>query len=231
MKFITFSFDDGCVDDIRLVEIMNKYGLKGTFNLNSGKMTTTSVWKYCGVKDVRNFNYYDCVNLYDGHEIAGHAYTHEYLEQLDKCTLDNQVRLDKKLLEFLYNCKIRGMAYPFGTYSEDVIKALQENGIEYGRTIESTYNFDLPKDPFVWNPTCHFRDKEIRDLADEFFHSSEETDQLFYIWGHSYELMTEEEWQEFEKLCAYISGRADVKYCTNVEVLDYMANNGCGECV
>ena len=35
-KALTFSFDDGVRQDIRLIEIFNKYGLKGTFNLNSG---------------------------------------------------------------------------------------------------------------------------------------------------------------------------------------------------
>lgn len=35
-KAITFSFDDGGTQDFRLVQIFNKYGLKATFNLNSG---------------------------------------------------------------------------------------------------------------------------------------------------------------------------------------------------
>ena len=35
MKFLTFSFDDGITQDIRFIELLNKYGLKGTFNLNS----------------------------------------------------------------------------------------------------------------------------------------------------------------------------------------------------
>ena len=35
-KAITFSFDDGVTQDIRVIKILNQYGLKGTFNLNSG---------------------------------------------------------------------------------------------------------------------------------------------------------------------------------------------------
>ena len=35
-KALTFSYDDGVEQDIRLVEILDKYGMKGTFNLNSG---------------------------------------------------------------------------------------------------------------------------------------------------------------------------------------------------
>lgn len=32
------SYDDGREQDIRLVSIFNKYGIRGTFNLNSGLM-------------------------------------------------------------------------------------------------------------------------------------------------------------------------------------------------
>ena len=35
-KALTFSYDDGQIYDRRLVEIFNRYGLKGTFHLNSG---------------------------------------------------------------------------------------------------------------------------------------------------------------------------------------------------
>jgi len=30
---VTFSYDDGRIEDIRLVETFNKYGVKGTFHL------------------------------------------------------------------------------------------------------------------------------------------------------------------------------------------------------
>ena len=33
-KALTFSYDDGVTQDIRLIEIFNKYNLKATFNLN-----------------------------------------------------------------------------------------------------------------------------------------------------------------------------------------------------
>ena len=31
-KAVTFSYDDGVTQDCRLVEMMNTYGVKGTFN-------------------------------------------------------------------------------------------------------------------------------------------------------------------------------------------------------
>ena len=35
-KVLTMSYDDGKIQDRRLVGIFNKYGIKGTFNVNSG---------------------------------------------------------------------------------------------------------------------------------------------------------------------------------------------------
>ena len=43
-KAVTFSYDDGTEHDIRLVEIFNRYGMKCTFNLNSGLMNEDGGW-------------------------------------------------------------------------------------------------------------------------------------------------------------------------------------------
>ena len=36
-KALTLSYDDGVVQDIRLIGILNQYGLKGTFNIGTGR--------------------------------------------------------------------------------------------------------------------------------------------------------------------------------------------------
>ena len=35
-KVLTFSYDDGKIEDRRLVKLFNKFNLKATFNLNTG---------------------------------------------------------------------------------------------------------------------------------------------------------------------------------------------------
>ena len=218
-KMLTFSFDDAVVDDIRLVEIFNKYGLKSTFNLNSGHLTRALRWRYKDVKDVIHINYYDNPHLYDGHEIACHSYTHPRLENLCKEDVDNQIRIDKFILEQLYGYKIRGMAYPYGTYNDIVFEVLRENNIIYSRTVNCTYDFKMPEKPLTWHPTCHFKDERRMELAEAFVNAEAKEDMLFYIWGHSYELVTEEDWMELEKFCAFLANREDILYCTNIEVL------------
>ena len=219
LKIVTFSFDDGVEDDVRLVEIFNKYKLKATFNLNSARLTNAEKWVYKDVKDVRHPNYSRAEKLYVGHEIAAHGYSHQFMERLDGETLNNDISLDCKLLSFLFDREISGFAYPFGTFNDRVKQALKENKIVYSRTVNSTYSFNPPKDLLELNPTCHFTDSRLEELADTFLKSGSDGVELFYIWGHSYELVTDSDWERFEKFCEKISGKKDLLYLTNLEAV------------
>lgn len=218
-KALTFSFDDGSMDDIRLVEILNRYGLRATFNLNSGNLSFTAAWRFDDKKDVHYINYIEHPHLYDGHEIACHTYTHPRLDCLDTATIRNEIALDKKLLSYLYGSDVRGMALPYGAYNDIVVKTAAENGMAYCRTVEPTYGFSIP-DQILLHPTCHFLDDSIWELARVFLESETNRTQMFYIWGHSYELVTEDDWTEFESFCRSVSGHDNVWYCTNIEAIE-----------
>lgn len=218
-KAVTFSFDDGNIDDIRLVELFKKYGLKATFNLNSGSLTESKGWTFKDTKYVKHINYTDHPHLYDGFEVAAHSYTHPRLEQCSDNTVYNEIKLDCKLLECMYGYKIRGMALPYGTYNERTVEIIEDCGIEYCRTVKATNNFELPEG-VILHPTCHFLSPEIKRLAEEFTDAEYDDAKMFYIWGHSYELLTEEDWEKFEDFCRFISGREDIWYCTNIEAID-----------
>ena len=57
------------------------------------------------------------------------------------------------------------------------------------------------------------------ELAEAFLRAEPETVRIFAVWGHSYEFEVENTWQRMEEFCRLISGRADVFYGTNSEVL------------
>ena len=77
IKAVTFSFDDGSRDDIRLVEILNRFGMKATFNLISSKLESKN-----------HVHADEFPQVYAGHEIAGHAFTHPFLDRIPKaCAL------------------------------------------------------------------------------------------------------------------------------------------------
>jgi len=87
-KALTFSYDDGIEQDRKLVEIFNKYGMKATFNLNTGIQTPESNFEIEGVY-INRMKQEGLEELYRGHEIATHGLTHAAptgmtKEQLDK---------------------------------------------------------------------------------------------------------------------------------------------------
>ena len=63
-KALTMSYDDGRLEDRRLIEIFNCYGIKGTFHLNSG------LWE----RDEKRIQPDEIPTLYRGHEVACHRY-------------------------------------------------------------------------------------------------------------------------------------------------------------
>ena len=50
-KAVTISYDDGVQQDIEMIALMRKYGIKGTFNLNSGGNCTSDA----GVKNMTRY--------------------------------------------------------------------------------------------------------------------------------------------------------------------------------
>ncbi|MBQ9734368.1 MAG: polysaccharide deacetylase family protein [Clostridia bacterium] len=223
-KAVTFSFDDGVTQDRYIVEILNKYKLKATFNINSGLLGLPRDLTV-GDKTVSHNKVLasEVESLYDGHEIAVHTLTHPGLPSLDDQTIIRQVELDRELLERLCGYPVCGMAYPGGgkNHDERVANVIKNNTpIEYARTITSTYSFDLQNDLSRFNPTVQYTDGKLFDLLDDFLSSEQDKPQLFYIWGHSYEidlgLISK---QKFEEFCKKISGKDDIFYGTNRQVL------------
>ena len=45
---------------------------------------------------------------------------------------------------------------------------------------------------------------------------------MMYVWGHSYEFTTYDNWQVMEDFCAMMGGQEDIWYATNIEIVDYM---------
>ena len=222
-KAFTLSYDDGVVQDIRLIDIMNKYGLKGTFNINSGLYFPEDGERE---KFYGRLKFSEATDLYtdSGQEVAVHSYTHPYLEQVSSQEAVYEIMEDRKHLEEQFKTVIRGMAYPMGTYSDEVVDALKSCGICYSRTIKSTGSFELPQNWLTWHPTCHHNDPKLMEYAEIFVDDRFpwRRKPLFYVWGHSYEFDNLDNWDVIEKLAEYMSGRDNIWYATNIEIYDYV---------
>lgn len=221
MKAVTFSYDDGVVFDRRLVEIFNRYGVKCTFNLNSGIMSGANFWESGGV-EIHRMNANGLPDLYRGHEIAVHCLTHADLTRCDDETIRNEVVLDKQNLERMFGCEIEGMAYPYGTFNDKVVEIVGECGIKYARTTRSTCGAATPAHLLTLDAAMHHSDQHAFDYINEFLalNPAEMTEpKMMYIWGHSYEFEVDNNWDHIEQMCKLLAGKDDIFYGTNSEVL------------
>jgi|BioPla2DNA2_1021312.scaffolds.fasta_scaffold01473_14 peptidoglycan/xylan/chitin deacetylase (PgdA/CDA1 family) len=210
-KALTMSYDDGQIFDRELIDIFNKYNIKGTFHLNSGNFDKEQFVKSAEIK-----------NLYKGHEVSVHTLTHPFLTQISKEEIIREIMDDRRNLESLTGYPVRGMSYPFGDYNDELLNILPVLGIEYSRTVHSTGNFELPSNFLTWHPTCH-HNENLLDKVEEFKKTTPwEKLTLLYVWGHSFEFNRQQNWCLIEEFSKRVSFDDSVWYATNIEIMDYM---------
>lgn len=223
-KAVTLSYDDGTIQDKKLIEIMSRYGIKGTFNLCSGLFRTKE-------KDNKNMlTAEEAVSLYNTYdmEVAVHGYNHCSLAKIASDLAVNDVVKDRSNLEKLFGRVIKGMAYANGSYNDSVVEMLKACGINYARTTISTEKFFIPTDWLRLPATAHHNNPRLMELADNFLNKPpvgyfwSDDARLFYLWGHSIEFESNNNWCVIEDFCKFIGGRQDVWYATNGEIYEYV---------
>ena len=225
-KAITFSYDDGVTQDVRLVELFNKYGVKATFNINSALFGVESNLP-CKVRKISHVRIKaeDVRPLYEGHEVAGHTLTHPSLLTLSDDAIVKEVEEDRLRLSELVGYEVVGFAYPGGSaYRDERVDRIvrEKTGARYARGTDTTGGFAIPEDLYHFKGTAyHHKDwNTLWQTAEQFLALDSDEPALFYIWGHAYEFdIYPERWQQFEEFLAMLSGREDVFYGTNREVL------------
>jgi len=224
-KALTLSYDDGVEQDIRLISILDKHGIKATFNINTGLFSPEGKVFEPG-RVHRRLTEAAALNLYKNspHEVAVHALTHPSLDKISVGAATYEVIEDRKNIEHLFGTITRGMAYPYGTYNDTVVDILKNCGIAYARTVESTKKFSIPTDWLRLKPTCHHKAPELMSLAEKFIGEKTPGRQpwLFYLWGHSYEFEGDNNWDVIEKFAETVGNRDDIWYATNIEIYDYI---------
>lgn len=218
-KALVLSFDDGNAPDRELVRLFNTVGVKGTFNLNSGKLGKDN---YLAAGEV--------AALYAGHEVATHSVDHPRLPDLPtREAIEQQLVGDRRTLEGLVGAPVRGHAYPFGDYDGRVLDVLKSAGFAYARVVPWTGGFGLPPDLFQWMGTCH--SSEAGAHAQRFIDAPANRLSLFFVWGHAWEFFNwngqtwttpNEHWARFGAFLQKVAGRRDVWYARAVDVADYM---------
>ena len=220
-KAFNLTYDDGVLQDVRFVSLLDRYGLKGTFNLNSALLENEFEWVHESGCTVKRLSAEAAASLYSGHEVASHSLTHPYMAGLSKEEIIYELREDKARLEALFGTEIKGFAVPFDYYSETIEQCVKACGFEYARISEESGSFAPQRDFHKWRATVFHCCDGLEELACRFAESDEEL-ALFQIVGHSYDLDTENKWEQMESIFGYIASRGDILPMTTIELITYL---------
>lgn len=232
-KAVTLSYDDGSKHDIKLKEIIDEYGVKCTFNINSALVAKNEGESRLSEKTL-------IALLKDSpHEVAVHGARHIAPGIAPAVNVIDDVLSCRKWLEEKFGRIVRGMAYPdcgitrFANGAEDYVhirEYLKDLGIVYARSLGADNDrFDMPADWYNWIPTAHHTNEKLFEYLEKFLsaditaqYDSARAPRLFYLWGHSYEFAREENWLLLETFCRKATEKKDeIWFATNGEIYDY----------
>ena len=216
------SWDDGHPSDLRMANLLSRYGLKGTFfvplkNNEGHPVLTESQLK----------------SLATTFEVGGHTLDHVYLNSLSHENAKRQVIQCRSRLMDIISKPVDGFCYPGGQVTAVSEMAVKEAGFRYARTIVN-FNYDLILDPYRLPTTIQFfphsravylsnyfrhgfYKSRMSGLIKTFSHNSFQgrlralandclaNGKVFHIWGHSWELDEFNLWGELESFFSYLT--------------------------
>lgn len=193
---IEYSFDDGYKLDLKIAEVLNKYGLKGTFYI---------VLDWIGLE---NYLTWDDIKELDrqGHKIGSHTISHPSdLKLLYEEQLHYEIQNSKDLLETALGHKITSFSYPRGRADERVKRKVIESGYLEARGTGKT-GITKIEDKFYLPGTIHifqrneYEGKLILDYAKEVINKVKKEGGYINIWGHSKEINENNLWDVLEEV-------------------------------
>lgn len=220
-KAFNITYDDGVLQDVRFVELMNQYGLKGTFNLNSGLMETEFEWTHRNGMIVKRLPTSVVAELYKKHEVASHTLTHPYLSQLTESEVMEEMSKDKENLERLTGRPVLGFGGPFHHWSPMIVECAKRCGFEYARNADERYCYAPPEEYYYWAAGTYHVMPGFRPFVEGFFETEEEL-ALCQIVGHTYDLDAENMWQYMESVLKRVSEDESILSMTNIELVRYL---------
>jgi len=242
MTTVTTSWDDGDVLDLKVAELLDKYGIKGTFYITKNYRK-------------ERLSEEDIKKLSTRHEIGAHTLTHPDLPKVSYETKLAEMGGSKQWLESVLGKEVPMFCYPFGRYNDESMRAAKASGFIGARTTVLG-SIKTPSNPFDMSTTVHvyplpFRKKDAhtfywRYLLQPWWQRGGELHKLgvplyamrsfetaacaafdiakakggvYHLWGHSWEIERYDLWEEFERVLKYIGNRQDCDYVTNGEVV------------
>ena len=214
-KIFLLSFDDGTVYDGRFVELLNKYHIPCTFNLNSG--LEDFVWYFEDRFPIHRQRLAETVQQYRGHEIASHSVHHPWLTELAPPALSREIEEDCTALKEIFGVDQLGFAVPFTACGEREVRIIRKF-VRYIRLSKLSESFALPDDPYHIPIHSMYNAPDVREKIRRFSENTLPVS-LFVMAGHSYEFEVRNQWEYIEELLQYIKS-FDFEIMTTMEFVN-----------
>jgi peptidoglycan/xylan/chitin deacetylase (PgdA/CDA1 family) len=189
-------WDDGVEDDIRLCELLREKQAKASFNLNPGLHGPHRGFRhrYKDCKDVLLLAKPELRAVYDGFTIANHSVSHPWATRIPLADWQREVEDGRKQLQDIFSQPVWGFAYPYGDTNGATTGVVRDAGHIYARSCGNATPCYPPANPMQFAPDCHHA---APDFWERYARAKAVNAGVFYFWGHSYEFVTEQDWQFF----------------------------------
>ena len=215
-SWLTTSWDDGHPLDMKVADLLDRYGCKGTF---FSPITNREGKPVMVAEEIRE--------LALRHEIGSHSDDHTYLDTVPVRESERQIVAGKQKLEDMLGQEVKGFCYPGGKFRAEHVTMVSGAGFEYARTSKNAYDSldacSLFQMPVTIQFYPHGRDVLLRnylsggdwlrryrtinilvkapDLLSRLrliIESVAERGGVVHVWGHSWELGDFDGWKILE---------------------------------
>lgn len=215
------SYDDGVEQDVKFIALLDRYGLKGTFNINYGMTRQRFQWVHESGLVVKRLPEDVVKEVYRGHEVASHSFSHPYMDHFTEDEILKEMGADRFFLQRLFGREITGYATPFYFFSEEMARCARECGFSYARISEESNDYSIPEDFYLWRGSKFHWDADLEEFVDGFLSSQQEL-ALCQLVGHSYDLDVYDMWQRMERILSKVGRCGDVWPATHGELVSYL---------
>jgi peptidoglycan/xylan/chitin deacetylase (PgdA/CDA1 family) len=237
VAIVTTSWDDGHTLDIRLAEMLDRYGMSGTFYLP----LSYDRFPVMAKEEIRALRAM-------GMEIGSHTLTHPNLTKLRKNQALHELVESKKMLEDIVGELIVSFCYPAGKFNPMVRSWVVEAGYKLARTTLA-FRIDKKFDSFCMPVSFQFfphmrivsirhalkegnltglinwwrlwkMESDLMQLLELLLNFILKNGGILHIWGHSWEIEEFQLWGILEEAFRCIANLPEVLYLTNSQILD-----------
>ena len=142
MLCIALTFDDGFMEQVRYAELLYRLDVPATF------FVITGLREYMGRRLMINEPQVIRQLVDMGHEVGSHTHTHRDLTKIGIEEIDWEFRASKGIIENLTGNGDVGVAYPYGSFNDAVIKTASRYFI-YGRVMGSFNRWNETTNKYV----------------------------------------------------------------------------------